>query len=229
MAPILFSVLIDDIIKLVSNADIGVILFYADDILIVARSRMLLQELFSLIETMLSALNFVLNVNKCVCIRIGHRFDRICVSIKSHSGATLSWVNEIKYLGVYIVSGRQFRIAMDAAKRKFNRSVNSILSKTLGSLGEDVILHLIKLKCLPILLYGCEVCVLPKAAVNSLDFVLVRFGMKIFRTSSRNTVLEIFENMGLKLPSQIIPWRAAKFISRLDAIDNVFVRLCCKI
>ena len=178
---------------------------------------------------MLSTLNFVLNVNKCVCIRIGHRFDRICVSIKSHSGATLSWVNEIKYLGVYIVSGRQFRIAMDAAKRKFNRSVNSILSKTLGSVGEDVILHLIKLKCLPILLYGCEVCVLPKAAVNSLDFVLVRFGMKIFRTSSRNTILEIFENMGLKLPSQIIPWRAAKFISRLDAIDNVFVRLCCKI
>ena len=57
---------------------------------------MLLQELFSLIETMLSALNFVLNVNKCVCIRIGHRFDRNCVSNKSQSGATLSWVSEIK-------------------------------------------------------------------------------------------------------------------------------------
>jgi len=43
---------------------------------------------------------------------------------------------------------------------------------------EEVILQLIK--CIPVLLYGLEVCALNKTQIASLDFVINRFFMKLF-------------------------------------------------
>jgi len=40
---------------------------------------------------------------------------------------------------------------------------------------EEVILCLIKTKCLPMLLYGLEICSLTKANQRSLDFAVIRF------------------------------------------------------
>ena len=48
---------------------------------------------------------------------------------------------------------------------------------------EDVILQLIRSKCLPALLYGLEACPLRQADSNSLDFVVNRLFMKLFKTS----------------------------------------------
>ena len=48
---------------------------------------------------------------------------------------------------------------------------------------EEVILHLISSKCLPILLYGLESLPLYQYQLNSLDFVINRFFMKLFRTT----------------------------------------------
>ena len=48
---------------------------------------------------------------------------------------------------------------------------------------EEVVLELVKCKCLPILLYGLECCPLNKSDVQSLDFaVSTRFLMKLFKS-----------------------------------------------
>ena len=44
-------------------------------------------------------------------------------------------------------------------------------------------IHLIVTKCLPVLLYGLEACLLRKTDLNSLDYVVNRFFMKLFQTS----------------------------------------------
>ena len=44
------------------------------------------------------------------------------------------------------------------AKRSFYRTANAILGKIGGRAPEDVILELIRNKCLPALLYGLEAC-----------------------------------------------------------------------
>ena len=49
------------------------------------------------------------------------------------------------------------------AQRSFYRAANAILSKIGGRATEDVILQLIRSKCLPALLYGLEACHLRKA------------------------------------------------------------------
>jgi len=53
---------------------------------------------------------------------------------------------------------------------------------------EEVVLQLVKSKCLPILLYCLEVCPLTKTDLKLLDFLINRFFMKLFRTSNIDTV-----------------------------------------
>ena len=55
---------------------------------------------------------------------------------------------------------------------------------------ENVTLQLIQSKCIPALLYGLEACPVNKADLNSLDFVVNRFFMKLFCTGNINIVRE---------------------------------------
>jgi len=57
-----------------------------------------------------------------------------------------------------------------------------------GVASEEIILQLIKSKCLPILLYCLEICQLTKNDLNSLDFVINRFFTKLFKTFDINIV-----------------------------------------
>jgi len=60
-------------------------------------------------------------------------------------------------------------------------------------------------KCLPILLYALEVCPLTKTDHRSLDFVVMRFLMKLFCTSNGDIINECRVYFPFKLPSEIIP------------------------
>jgi len=53
---------------------------------------------------------------------------------------------------------------------------------------EEVTLLLVKSKCVPVLLYGLEVCELNKSQMASLDFTINRFFMKLFSTSNMEIV-----------------------------------------
>jgi len=73
---------------------------------------------------------------------------------------------------------------IDAAKRGFYRAANSIFGKVGRTASDEVVLHLVKYKCMPILLYGFDVLNLNKSQLNSLDFVANRFMMKRFNTNN---------------------------------------------
>ena len=49
-------------------------------------------------------------------------------------------------------------------------ATNAVFGKIGMVASEEVVLELVKCKCLPILLYGLECCPLNKSDVNSLDF-----------------------------------------------------------
>ena len=86
-----------------------------------------------------------------------------------------------RYLGVFIVRSRSFKCSLDHAKKSFYRSANAIFGKVGRFASEEVTLQLIKSKCIPVLLYGLEVCHLNKSDLRSLDFIINRFFMKLFR------------------------------------------------
>ena len=218
----LFSIVINDTIRACKKTKLGTIIVYADDILIVSRTRYALQRLFSIIECCLADINLQVNEDKCKCICVGRRFKEPCVPIKSLTGIDIAWADEVRYLGVYICGSVQFKTSPSELKKSFNRACNSILSKLLGKSSEDLILHLVKVKCLPVLLYGSEVCNYPLYTLRSLDFCLIRFAMKIFRTANRDTAVFCLDSMGVLLPSVAVPLRQARFGERLSLIDNCF-------
>ena len=61
----------------------------------------------------------------------------------------------------------------------FVRAANGIFAKVGRLASEEVILELLKRKCLPVLLYGLEVCAVDKRALQSLDFAFNRFFYEI--------------------------------------------------
>ena len=69
---------------------------------------------------------------------------------------------------------------------------------------EEVVVQLLLHKCMPILLYALEVCALDKRSVQSLDFTINRFFMKLFKTSSIVTVRDCQSFFGVDLPSIVL-------------------------
>ena len=112
----------------------------------------------------------------------------LCTTITTADGQELEWVDEIRYLGVYIVRATKFKCSTDHTKRSFYRAANSIFGKIGRIASEEVILQLIKSKCVPVLLYGLEVCALNKSQIASLDFAINGFFVKMFKINNINIV-----------------------------------------
>ena len=64
-------------------------------------------------RTELNWLDMSINAKKSNCIRIGPRIDAICRNVTCLSGKSLPWVNEVRYLGIYIVRSRIFKCSLD--------------------------------------------------------------------------------------------------------------------
>jgi len=91
--------------------------------------------------------------------------------------------------------------------------VNSIFGKIGRIASEDVLLELLKTKCMPILLYGLEVCNLCKRDLYSLDFAVNRFFIKLFITSDISVLVYCREMFQFDLPSAILKKHSEKFDS----------------
>jgi len=89
-------------------------------------------------------------------MRIGSRHDKMCAKITMFDGGELPWVDEIRYLGVVIISGAKFKCSIDKAKRSFYRAANGIFAKIGRLASQEVMVQLLKKKCGPILLYALD-------------------------------------------------------------------------
>ena len=90
--------------------------------------------------------------------------------------------------------------------------INAIFGKIGRVASEEVILELVSKKCIPILLYGLEVIPLTNSDKKSLDFVINRFFMKLFKTGNIETVQQCQLHFGFELPSTQLERRAAIFL-----------------
>ena len=118
--------------------------------------------------------DMAVNYRKSGCMRIGPRNNIQCTDIVSLDGVIFHWVSEIKYLGINIVTSKVFKCSFDQAKRSFYRGANSIFVKVGRISSEEITLQLISSKCMPILLYGLEACLLIN--LISVPFILQPIG-----------------------------------------------------
>ena len=236
LSPYLFAIYVDSIVNRVKACDSGCrvkfmsinILMYADDILLLAPSVTALQRLFSLCESELEWLDMPINAKKTVCMRIGPKHQDNPCTIVTKAGVEINWAHEIRYLGVYLKSHKKFCCSVDSAKRAFYRSFNAIFGKIGRIANEDVILHLVKAKCLPMLLYGLEVCNPTKTQMKSLQNVINNCFMKIFNTRSKDVVDECMLMFDFSSVEQLIDTRLKKFLSNFEKASKLNL-VCCAI
>ena len=133
-------------------------------------------------------LEMSLNVKKSSCIRIGARYSAKCRNIVNTGGQELSWSTELRYLGVFIEAASSFKCSLDNVKRSFYRSFNSIFGRVGRVASNEVIIQLLKSKCLPVLYYVMEARPLRKSQFKSLDFVINSALRKFFDTKYQDIV-----------------------------------------
>ena len=85
-----------------------------------------------------------------------------------------------KYLGVYLVSSTKFKCSFSNNKAGFFRAFNGIFGKIGRSASEEVVFELVKSKCLPVLMYGLDVCPSNSADRHFLQFSVNKILYKIF-------------------------------------------------
>jgi len=78
-----------------------------------------------------------------------------CATITTRNGCELSWVDEIRYLGVFIDRSTKFKCSIDHAKRSFSRSANGIFGKVGRFASEEVT---IQYCCINVCLFYYMVC-----------------------------------------------------------------------
>jgi len=127
------------------------VVLYADDILLMSPFVTGLQRLLRAREQVLDSIDMTINVKKSCCMHIGARHDKPCAKITTVDGRELVLADEIRYLGVFIMRAIKFKCSVDHAKRSFYRTANSIFARVGRLAFEEVMVQLLKLKCLPIM------------------------------------------------------------------------------
>ena len=105
-------------------------------------------------------------------------------------------------------------------KLVFFRAFNALYSKVGRLASEEVVISLLRSKCLPILFYATEACPLLVRTKNSLEFSITRIFMKLFRTGSPLIVKDcqrFFNFLPVKL--QLVS-RTANFLRKFSASEN---------
>jgi len=225
LSPYLFAIYMDDLAKLCQYKCGMYIVLYADDILLLAPCVSKLQQLLTLCEAELDSLDMLINVQKSCCLRIGPRSHVSCAPITCTSGAALPWVDEVRYLGVFMKRSRVFKCSLDHAKKGFYRAANAIFGKVGRIASEEVVLQLIISKCIPILLYGLEACPLVKSDLAALDFVINRFFMKLFKTNNIDIVKSCQLHFNFDIPSALWVKRVKRFNEKFSATNNTFCKI----
>jgi len=87
----------------------------------------------------------------------------------------------------------------------------------------EVVLQLLNSKCIPALLYGLEACPLLKSDLPSVDFVVVRFLMKLFNTANMD-IINCRQYCDVKLFSTLWSDRVRRFEKKFAECDNIFLQ-----
>jgi hypothetical protein len=131
----------------------------------------------------------------------------------------------MRYLGIYVSAARNFKCNLSDAKKSFYRSFNAIFGKVGRRASEEVVLHLVTAKCLPVLLYSLDVIPVNKSDIKSLEFALDSVFMKLFDTRSGDviTVCKLLFSVGTVY--DMILRRKRNFVAKLFQHSNCIIRL----
>jgi len=195
LSPFLFSAFVDNVLDILESSACGCFInkrcvnsfLYADDLILLSPSVYDLQALFSLSSEAFLDLGLEINPSKTCCLRVGGRHMIPCCNIVVN-GSSLQWVKETRYLGVVIKSSKHFSCNWFDARCNYFKALNNII----GSLGNnpplEILLHLVKLSCFPLLNYGIAALSLSQKDIRSFTHAYNNVFNKAFKTFNADII-----------------------------------------
>ena len=196
---------------------------YADDLLLLSASLTTLQRMINICAIAAGNLDIAFNVQKSMVVRVGNTCKHVCVNV-TLNGQALPFVDKAKYLGVFITTGRLFKVSVSEPINKFYKAVNGILYKCKGRMNDVVILHLFNSFCKPLLCYACECVDMLKSDYRRLINAWNSIYWKLFNVSDSNCLNDIIKFTGYIPISQEIDIRKYSFLYKLKSSNNAVLR-----
>jgi hypothetical protein len=196
---------------------------YADDVILLSISLRHMQHMVNICVQEFAAIGMSLNISKSGCMRIGERHI-IAAKPISINDLPLDWMQEIRYLGINIISGKKFKINLQATKHKFFGALNGILGKVGPNSAPDVLCSLIESRCVSILLFAAESISWSKKSIRSLENAYNQSFYKIFKTFDKQSIEYCQYYMGYLPVQLLLNVRKLNFLTKVND-DNLNVML----
>jgi len=100
----------------------------------------------------------------------------------------VNWLNEIRFLGVTILTGKKFVINLQRTKQKYFRALNAIFGKIGLNSYPVVLCSLVTTFCVPFLLYAVESVTWIQKMLKSIENAYSQAFMNFFRTFDNKVV-----------------------------------------
>ena len=225
ISPILFSIYVNDMLvnlNLLGCKFYGQpasALMYADDLVMLAPTLTEMQNMINACCKELALLDLRMNHTKSNLLRVGKQCNAPCCNLYAEDNI-IQWSKEAKYLGVYVLHGRNFSCSFEKTKAKFYRSSNCIFGR-LGNLqNTPVTLRLIHSIALPMLTFGLESMPLTKTQINSVGHPWTRIFMKVLSTYNLAIVQQCQYFFGCLPVEHYYPLKRMQFLTTIATSDN---------
>ena len=205
----------------ISNYFIASIL-YADDVCLLAPSRKAMQVLLDICAKYAFSWCILYNERKSKMMYFGKGFDRFSCAPIVLNGVALEFVQEWKYLGILLTSGKCFSCSSKKSRCSFYRSANSILNVLKGP-SEIVQMKLLYSTCVPIITYSSDVISFPCKEMQSLHVAVNDAIRKIFSYHRWESIRTLRESLGYLSLTEIFARRKCSFDRRLPQIGNALL------
>ena len=218
ISPKLFSLYIDDIVKILKRSGVGCnfvevfvgCILFADDMVLLAPSRGALQRLIDLCNDFFSMYCLSFNARKSKIMVFG----KGCLDTPkplSLNGSLIDFTNEWKYLGTTVKAGRRLGFASQPDLAAFYRATNSILHSLPGA-HEHILITLLYCNCVPILTYACSVKEYSATEMSNCNTAVNNALRKVFGFTRWESIRSLRECFGMKSLYDIFKTCQDKFI-----------------
>jgi hypothetical protein len=211
MSPILFNILIDEVLERIQKEKLGVLLSsgaayhlpaigYADDIVLIAPSRGNLQKMLSLIEEESLNRHLMLNVTKCGTMSF-ETTQVVQHALVTSEGEPIQEVDSYKYLGVPINTALDWKEYVKLRVQKARSALALLVHKGghLHGMPLETSVKLYRSLVLPILQANLEVIPLNDHQKSQLEQVTTKFSRRLLNCPQR--IPAIFLRRELGIPS----------------------------
>jgi len=174
----------------------------------------------------LEKIDMKLNVMKSQVVRIGRSHSKAVNNIVI-GDKTVGYVDELKYLGWYILSANVFRISLHHMRVRFFQCFNSLYAKS-NNFSEPVLQHLLNMYCKPYLLYGADVISWTESELSSLRYTFNSAMCKIYKVKfqSLDSIYKYTNEIDI---ADIIKHRQKNFMLKLRTCSNSVIRHICSV